>query len=42
MYDGRILRELAGDDLNETNIIASALNIEPGAGTAEAGKAAHA
>jgi ribose transport system ATP-binding protein len=42
MYDGRILRELAGDDLNETNIIASALNIEPGAGAAEAGKAAHA
>ena len=42
MYDGRILRELAGDDLNETNIIASALNIEPGAGAAEASKAAHA
>ena len=42
MYDGRILRELAGDDLNETNIIASALNIEPGAGAADAGKAAHA
>jgi ribose transport system ATP-binding protein len=42
MYDGRILRELAGDDLNETNIIASALNIEPGAGAAEASKAVHA
>jgi ribose transport system ATP-binding protein len=28
MYDGRIVRELEGDDLNETNIIASALNIE--------------
>jgi ribose transport system ATP-binding protein len=41
MYDGRILRELAGDDLNETNIIASALNIEPGAGAADASKAAH-
>ena len=42
MYDGRILRELAGDDLNETNIIASALNIEPGTGAADAGKATHA
>jgi ribose transport system ATP-binding protein len=28
MYDGRIVRELEGTDLNETNIIASALNIE--------------
>jgi ribose transport system ATP-binding protein len=28
MYDGRIVRELAGVDLNETNIIASSLNIE--------------
>jgi ribose transport system ATP-binding protein len=27
MYDGRIVRELQGPDLNETNIIASALNI---------------
>jgi ribose transport system ATP-binding protein len=42
MYDGRILRELAGDDLNETNIIASALNIETPASAAVAGKAAHA
>lgn len=42
MYDGRIPRELAGDDLNETNIIASALNIEPGAGAADSSKAAHA
>ena len=41
MYDGRILRELEGDDLNETNIIASALNIEAG-GTADAAEAAHA
>ena len=41
MYDGRILRELEGDELNETNIIASALNIEAGAGTAGAIKAAH-
>ena len=38
MYDGRIVRELAGDDLNETNIIASALNIEPGAGATDAGR----
>ena len=28
MYDGRIVRELAGDELNETNIVASSLNIE--------------
>jgi len=28
MYDGRIVRELAGDELTETNIIASALNID--------------
>jgi len=41
MYDGRILRELAGEDLNETNIIASALNIEAPAGAAVAIKAAH-
>ena len=27
MYDGRIVRELAGDELNETNIVASSLNI---------------
>ena len=31
MYDGRIVRELEGDELNETNIIASALNIDAGA-----------
>jgi ribose transport system ATP-binding protein len=45
MYDGRIVRELAGAELNETNIIASALNIEAGAnahGGAEATGAAHA
>jgi len=41
MYDGRILRELEGDELHETNIIASALNIEAGAGTAGAIKAVH-
>lgn len=28
MYDGRIVRELAGDDLTETNIVASSLNID--------------
>ena len=27
MYDGRIVRELAGDELNETNIVANSLNI---------------
>ena len=32
MYEGRIVRELEGADLNETNIIASALNIEARAG----------
>lgn len=29
MYDGRIVRELAGEELTETNIIESALNIDP-------------
>ena len=28
MYDGRIARELAGSELNETNIVASSLNID--------------
>ena len=32
MYEGRIVRELEGADLNETNIIASALNIGARAG----------
>jgi ribose transport system ATP-binding protein len=27
MYDGRIVRELEGDELTETNIIASSLNV---------------
>ncbi|QAU45642.1 sugar ABC transporter ATP-binding protein [Bradyrhizobium guangzhouense] len=40
MYDGRIVRELEGDDLTETNIIASALNID--AATPDAAGAAHA
>jgi len=30
MYDGRIVRELVGDEINEHEIIASALNIEGG------------
>jgi ribose transport system ATP-binding protein len=36
MYDGRIVRELEGAELTETNIIASALNIDAAAGTAHA------
>ena len=28
MYDGRIVRELAGAELTETNIVASSLNID--------------
>jgi len=28
MYDGRIVRELKSDELNETNIVASSLNID--------------
>src|SRR4029077_8431075 len=40
MYDGRIVRELEGDELNETNIIASALNID--AATPVTPGAAHA
>ena len=31
MYDGRIVRELAGADLNETNIVSSSLNVTVGA-----------
>ncbi|HUL68090.1 MAG TPA: sugar ABC transporter ATP-binding protein [Burkholderiaceae bacterium] len=43
MYDGRIVRELSGADLNETNIIASSLNIDTAAGGAAAhGEASHA
>jgi ribose transport system ATP-binding protein len=40
MYDGRIVCELEGAELTETNIIAGALNIE--AATAAAAGAAHA
>ena len=36
MYDGRIVRELEGDDLTETNIVASSLNIDAAAGAAHA------
>ncbi|EHR02523.1 sugar ABC transporter ATP-binding protein [Bradyrhizobium sp. WSM471] len=38
MYDGRIVRELEGDDLTETNIVASSLNVD----TDTAAGAAHA
>jgi ribose transport system ATP-binding protein len=31
MYDGRIVRELEGDELTETNIIASSLNVDAAA-----------
>jgi len=37
MYDGRIVRELEGDDLNETNIVASSLNVGDVATTREEG-----
>jgi ribose transport system ATP-binding protein len=37
MYDGRIVRELAGDELNETNIVASSLNIDSGRAAGPAG-----
>jgi ribose transport system ATP-binding protein len=36
MYDGRIVRELQGDELTETNIIASALNIDAATSAADA------
>jgi ribose transport system ATP-binding protein len=42
MYDGRIVRELAGAELTETNIVASALNVDAAAPAADAGGAAHA
>jgi ribose transport system ATP-binding protein len=43
MYDGRILRELTGPDLNETNIVAASLNIDTAEpGPAAQGEAAHA
>ena len=39
MYDGRVVRQLEGDGLNETNIIASALNIECASAGAATGRA---
>jgi ribose transport system ATP-binding protein len=42
MYDGRIVRELEGAELTETNIIASALNIDAAAPADAATGAAHA
>jgi ribose transport system ATP-binding protein len=42
MYDGRIVRELKGDELNETNIIASALNIQATPGTQAGREGVHA
>jgi ribose transport system ATP-binding protein len=41
MYDGRIVRELEGAELTETNIIASALNIDGAAGASAASEGAH-
>ncbi|HLX97081.1 MAG TPA: sugar ABC transporter ATP-binding protein [Roseiarcus sp.] len=41
MYDGRIVRELAGDELNETNIVASSLNIGAASSPGAQGEAAH-
>jgi ribose transport system ATP-binding protein len=41
MYDGRIVRELAGDDLNETNIVASSLNIEGAEAASKGRESAH-
>jgi ribose transport system ATP-binding protein len=40
MYDGRIVRELADEELNETNIVATSLNIDsrPAAGPAGEGE----
>jgi ribose transport system ATP-binding protein len=42
MYDGRIVRELEGAELTETNIIASALNIDAATPAHAAAGAAHA
>jgi ribose transport system ATP-binding protein len=42
MYDGRIVRELEGSELTETNIIASALNIDAATSGYSAAGAAHA
>jgi len=42
MYDGRIVRELEGDDLTETNIIASSLNVHAATSASAAAGTAHA
>jgi ribose transport system ATP-binding protein len=42
MYNGRIVRELEGAGLTETNIIASALNIDAATAASAAAGAAHA
>jgi ribose transport system ATP-binding protein len=42
MYDGRIVRELEGDDLTETNIIASSLNVHAATSASAAAGATHA
>ena len=42
MYDGRIVRELEGDELTETNIITSSLNVHAATPANAAGGAAHA
>jgi ribose transport system ATP-binding protein len=42
MYDGRIVRELEGAELTETNIIASSLNIDAATSAYVAAGAAHA
>ncbi len=42
LYDGRIVRELEGAELTETNIVASALNIEAATSAHDTGGAAHA
>jgi ribose transport system ATP-binding protein len=42
MYDGRIVRELKGDELTETNIIASSLNVHTATSTNTVAGTAHA
>jgi ribose transport system ATP-binding protein len=41
MYDGRIVRELAGDELNETNIVATSLNIGAARSSSERSETTH-
>jgi ribose transport system ATP-binding protein len=42
MYDGRIVRELEGAELTETNIVASALNVDAANAARAAAGDAHA